>query len=1109
MLRLIIGKAGTGKTTAVMNEICEAVKSCEGGKMLIVPEQYSHEAERELCRVCGDSLSLYAEVFSFTGLARRIMTRQGGGAAPYLDKGGRLLCMVLALKSIGSRLRLYGAAARKAELQAMLLSQIDELKTACITPDMLSKAAVKCGGTLGDKLEDLALISEAYSAVAANGHADPADRLSVLARQIEQSDIGPDSAVYVDGFIDFTGQEQEVLLSLLKKGAKLTVCLTVDDLSGNNEIYELSRIAGRYLIDSAKELGQEVEVLCLDSSRDKALRFFADNMFSYSETSYGEKTEALELYCVGSISEECELAASKALELVRTRGCRWRDIAIAVRGFDDYRATLESVFRHYEVPLYVSRRSEMLSKPLPAMISGLYEIIGGGWDVDDVISYMRTGLSGLEQDECDRLENYIFKWQLKASAWKRRGAWKQHPEGYGAEYTEETEEKLREINELRRKLSKPIMSFEKKTEDADTAEQQAKALSEFFEELGLPELLEKRSEELCQAGRETLADEYAQLWKIIVSALEQCCAVLGESECDRDSFGRLFTLMLSKYDVGTIPVSLDSVSAGDFDRMRRRNIKYLIVLGASDNRLPRASEENGMFSEDERRRLLEMDIDLGGTGDSELWREFSLIYNCLTLPSEKLIISYSLTDAEGAEQRPAFVMNRAGAIFGIEPKRGDMADIRMSAAAPAMTLAAAAMRGGRGRAQAAADYLMKEKPERYASLLAAAEMNRGRLSPAAVEALYGKKLRLSASRIDKFASCRFAYFCQYGLRAKPYEPAGFAPPEIGTFMHFVLEGTAREVKARGGFGKVTNEELGRISDRLVEEYVSSELNGFQEKSQRFIYLFKRLCKDVHQIVLDMAQELRRSDFEPIDFELDFSKAQELPPVELGEGEGALTLSGIADRVDGWYHDGKLYLRVVDYKTGKKKFSLSDVCNGMGLQMLLYLFALEESGSRRYGAETVPAGVMYVPARNEMLSMPHDPNETEESKKRGEEIRRSGLVLDNKALIEAWERGEGKQYIPVKFNKDNMPTDGVASLERMGLLSRHIKEKLTQMASELRRGSIAADPFYRSQHENACLNCDYYDACHFSDGQNGEKCRYMPKMSSEKVWSIIEGGGEHE
>lgn len=1107
MLRLIIGRAGTGKTSAVMDEIAHAAARGEGKRLLIVPEQYSHEAERELCRRCGDRLSLYAEVFSFTGLARRVASRVGGGAVKYLDGGGRLLCMALALRDIAPRLRVYFAAARRAELQNMLLSALDELKAACISADMLTEAAARWDDSLGDKLRDLALIIESYDAVAANGHADPSDRLTVLAGQIAEGGIGPDTYIYVDGFIDFTRQEQEVLRAMLRAGAQLTVCLTLDTLYGDNEIFELSRRAARSLLSFAQEQGVRAELQPLDAPSEKnaALSFFADHMFSYRADPFpGDASGSIELWRADSMSAECELAAARVLSLVRG-GCRFRDIAVIARGFEDYRAMLESVFRHYGVPLYTARKSDLLSKPLPSMISSAYEIVLNGWEVDDVISYMRSGLAGLDSAECDALAGYLFKWQLRAAAWRKTEPWRQHPDGYGRPFDERSLARLETVNTLRFRLSAPLLAFARRTSEAATAAEHARALAALLDDLKLSVTLADRAASLAAIGREALAAEYTQLWAVVVSALEQCAAILGDSPMDAQEFSRLFTLMLSKYDVGSIPVSLDRVTAGDFDRNRRRQIRHLIVLGAADQRLPYAGESAGVFSGEDRRRLSEASLELGSGEEAELWREFSLIYNCLTLPSDSLLLSCPLSSADGEEQRPAFVFNRAKALFGLPVQIADLASLRMAAPDPALSLAAQALRRPDGRSLAAAEYFRAAEPERFAALERAARMTRGRLSPVAIERLYGKRLRLSASRIEKFASCRFAYFCQYGLRARPNKPALFEPPEIGSFMHFVLEHTARRVKESGGFRAVGDDALRTITDAAVRQYISEELDDFREKSPRFVYLFKRLCADVHRVVADMAQELRLSDFEPLDFELDFSEAQLTRPIALGGDGGSLTLTGVADRVDGWLHDGKLYLRVVDYKTGRKKFSLSDVWYGMNLQMLLYLFALSDGGEQRYGAQIVPAGVMYVPARASLLSAPGSLSAEQAESERLEELRRSGLVLDDPALIEAWEHGEDKRYIPLRVSRGKVNVETVASAERLGLLQRHIQKELTEMAGQLRSGSISADPYYRSQQENACLNCDYYDACHFSDGRDGERSRYMPKLSAEKIWNLMEEG----
>lgn len=1103
MLRLLVGKARTGKTATMIKEIAAAVEAEQGGRIVIVPEQYSHEAERELCAACGDRLSLFAEVFSFTGLARRVMTICGGGAAKYIDKGGRLLCMALAAERVRPNLRVYGSSCRKAETQEMLLSALDELKTACITPDMLITAAAQIGGSLGDKLNDMALISEGYDAAVSNSAADPMDRLTAVTGSIYDAQIGAGKKIYVDGFIDFTRQEQQMLEALLLTGAELTVCMTIDSLDGANEVYELSRRACRKLIAAAKERGVEYMIETADKRQTGALGYFADNMFNYGAEAYPDPAP-ITLRTAEGIGAECEFAAARALELVRERGCRWRDIAVAARGFEDYREALENAFRLYGVPLYTARRSEIMAKPLTALISGAYEIVQNGWEPDELISYMGTGLTGLSLDECDELSNYIFMWQLRGGAWLRESDWRQHPDGYGGDYDEQTEERLQRINALRRRIAAPLIGLQRRSAQAETAHEQAVALAQFLEELELPQRLTERAQELEQSGREALSQEYRQLWGVIVTALEQSAAILGDVEMNGAEYAKLFMLSLSKYDVGTIPVSLDRVSAGDFDRMRRRSIKHLIVLGCSDERLPMTQENAGVFSDDERERLAGEGIELGA-GAGELWREFSLIYNCLSLPSEGLDLCMSQAGTDGDALRPASVYNRAAEMFGLIPQPVDIDDCRLSAPAPAISLAANAFHGGSGAAAAAAEYFRRENSERYSRLAAAAEMNRGRLSPAAVEALYGAKPRMSASRIDKFSSCRFSYFCQYGLKAKPYKPATFTPPEIGTFIHYVMEHSVRRVRELGGFKRVDDTALDTICQSVIDKYIHEEMFDFGEKSQRFVYLFKRICADAKQIVADTAVELRRSDFEPLELELDFSKARDISPMELGGEDGAISLTGVADRVDGWVHDGKLYLRVVDYKTGSKAFSLSDVWYGMGLQMLLYLFTLEENGAEHYGVkEIVPAGVMYTPARKVIVSMDGEPDEEDVQKERDKSLRRSGLMLDDEALMEAWATGKDKRYIPVRFSRAGVVApDSVASLERMGRLSRHIKDCLGQMARQIHGGSIAADPFYSSQKETACLRCDYYEACYFSDGENGEHYRILPNLPDKQVWELLE------
>lgn len=1102
MLRLITGRAGAGKTAMIMDEIKNSTISGQTGRYLLVPEQYSHEAERELAKVAGPRLPLCAEVLSFTGLARKVEAELGGGGRKPMDAGGRLLCMALALDAVYTRLKVYPGARRSPELQAELLKAVDELSAAGVSETELMETSERAGGALGQKLADLALIMGAFRAAVGPERTDPSDRLARLLERLPESGFGRSGHIYIDGFTDFTGVEMKLLSELLGRGADMTVCLTVDSIEEGSEVFELSRRTAGRLIREARDRGVEVELETLESRLESPAGILAENMLSYSVGNFDPENRIF-LYTADSVTGECEFAAARAIELAKS-GCRWRDIAIAVRSFEDYRASLEAAFRYYDAPLFTARQTDISQKPLPALVASAYEIICGGWEQADVFAYLRTGLAGLSVDECDELENYCFTWNIRGGNWLSGRDWHMHPDGYSGRYDEAAEERLRRINLLRLRVSEPLMQLDRACREANTASEQAEALAELFETLGLAERLAERADELERSGRLQAAEEYARLWDAAVSALEQCSQILGETQLDTSAFSRLYLLTLSQYAVGVIPVSLDMVSAGDMDRMRRRHIKHLIVLGASDERLPGPAQDGGVFNTDERRALSELGVPVDA-GDAELWREFSLIYNCVSLPSETLTLVSPGYGPDGSAQRPSFVVNRAAALFGLEIVRADDRLCRLRARRPALELAAsgAAGRGGTP-AKLAWNYFEKTEPEKLERLKNAAKLPPRLLSENSARALYGDELRLSPSRIEKFANCRFSYFLNYGLKAKPRQPARFKAPEAGSFIHYVLQHVAEDTRDSGGFENAAEDRLDELTDEYAMRYLNEELGGLDGKSARFSYLFGRLAESVRKIVQDMDDELRQSRFKPLDFELDFSRPGLSPTAEL-PGGGSVRLSGIADRVDGWIHDGRLYLRVVDYKTGRKSFSLSDVMYGLNMQMLLYLFSLEKSGRKLYGFEPIPAGVLYVPARDVLLSEDGDLTDEEIDSRRREKLRRSGLVLNDPEVLRAMENSEEPVRIPVKWKDGSPAGDSLATAEQMGALGRRVEATLKLLASELRSGSILADPCYKSAQENACLWCEYAEACRFTDGEGGDRRRYLPRLSATRVWDMLEGG----
>ena len=386
-----------------------------------------------------------------------------------------------------------------------------------------------------------------------------------------------------------------------------------------------------------------------------------------------------------------------------------------------------------------------------------------------------------------------------------------------------------------------------------------------------------------------------------------------------------------------------------------------------------------------------------------------------------------------------------------------------------------------------------------------ASMGRGRLSPSAVDTLYGRNIRMSASRIDKVRSCHFAYFMQYGLRLKERSPAGLDPAQIGTFLHYVLEHVAQDAMAEGGFAQLAPERLREITKEHIDGYISSTIGPVEEKEARFRYLLRRLRTTVYTVVENVSEELRASDFVPLRFELGFGGDGPLPAITIEEAERRLSVSGKVDRVDGWVKGDKLYLRVVDYKTGRKSFDLTDIRHGLNIQMLLYLFALEREGPALFGEKVVPAGVLYLPARDVLVTQRRGVTREALRSALDKELRRSGMVLGEPEVLQAMEHSalESPRFLPLTLGRDGSITKGIATAEELGKLSRYVDSILAEIARDLRAGVIAADPWARSEQESACTYCEFASACHFMDEDAEDCAKPLRPVTPAEFWDHVE------
>ena len=630
------------------------------------------------------------------------------------------------------------------------------------------------------------------------------------------------------------------------------------------------------------------------------------------------------------------------------------------------------------------------------------------------------------------------------------------------------------------------------------ARDKARTLYEFAAAAGVPDALREKADERLSAGQVQLAEEYAQLWQIFCGVLDQFVEILADTELDGEEFARLLRLVLTQYSVGTIPATLDQVKVSEITRNDRHRVRVLFLLGANDHLLPQIDKDGGVLDSDDRQALAQRDIPLSDATFDALDNELQNIYACLAQPTEHLHISWPVTDVTGAELRPSFVVERVARLF---PRT----KIRREDGAYRLTLPAAALCAAGDDPQL---WRYFAQSPRYAAALSAMErarhMERGSLSPEAVRSLYGHSIAMSASRIDRVKSCHFGYFMEYGLRARERKKAGFEAPEVGTFLHYLLENVNREVKEQGGYGQVDDEALRHMVKRYVERYAATQIQEYQNKSARFRYLFSRLRETAYTIIISIAKEMRQSDFQPVEFELSFGgRDGHLPAITVREGGASLSVSGKVDRVDGWLHDGKLYLRVVDYKTGKKSFDLTDIRYGLGIQMLLYLFTLEREGQAYFGYPIVPCGVLYQPARSVILRQ--DRNISDEKLKAAleSELRRTGLVLGEPEVLRAMEHSalETPCYLPISVKKDGTLSGDIATAAQLGHLGRYVDRLLHQIAGEIAHGNIDADPYARGPQDSACTYCAFASACYFDESR--DKRRQLHKTDSGEFWGMLE------
>lgn len=1101
MLRFILGCAGVGKTAALIERVADTVRHGKRA-VLLVPEQYSFEAERLVYRRLGPKEALGVEVLSFTRLCNSVFRRFGGLAQVAVSEAGKYMLMSVALGELKDMLSVYRKSAANTAFVQTMVRACAEFKSAGVDPEKLEEIASRCDNeALREKLAELGTVYAAYQALLARGYTDPDDELLRVCELLRENNFFAGYEVFVDGFTTFMAAEFMLLGHVVRQANEATFAFTADSHHDEQKgvgIFSPAKGAVARLMRYAREAGVPVEtpVVLPEPLRYRSgmLRHIARYFPESATLPYEEAFDGSIRFCeVQDPYAEMEYAAAEIRRLVCDEGYRYREIAVVARDIAPYLRAAEAMFARYGIPYFCDTREEAENHPLISGLLAALEAARGNFDAGDVLEFAKSPVNRHAPELVAQLENYCYSWGVRGALWTQ--PFQNNPRGLAEGLTEADTVLLAELNALRERLIGPLQAL-KEALRAPDGKSFAQALYDLLESVGAGENLTAFAQSMPQGDRESFLDMSAQLWDALIEVLDVFGAVLGGARMQAQSVCDLFRLAVATLDAGQVPQTLDEVLFGGADRIRPGEVRAVFVVGLNEGVFPPLPAQGGVFSESERRELAELGAELARPVLEQAVLERYFGYFAFTLPSERLYALWARADTLGNERQPSIFARRLRELFpAIVPAEGDD-HLLIGGDSSAFAHLAAHIGEDTPQTTALLSYFSgPQARETLTRMEAAMTRPPHRIyDRAASRALFGGSVRLTPSRVERYYRCPFSYFAAEGLVLRKRRKVEFTPLESGSVIHNVLQVM---VQRHGGKGLalLSREQLQREVRAVIEDYIAQRVENLESLPRRFKYLFTRLTGMLARLLAHIGQEFAQSAFEPVAFELPINHKDGVKPLRLETPDGVpVSVEGFVDRVDLMKRAGKRYIRVVDYKSGGKDFALGDVLYGLNMQMLLYLFTLAENGTGEL-AGAVPAGVLYMPAGEKFTpaARGEEPDHTRQ-------WRMNGLLLEDDEALRGMEQELAGVFIPVKAGKggDLDARSSLASYEEMGQLAHKVRAMVVKMADALAQGGIESYPVQSGDY-NTCENCDYRAVCGF---EAGDAVKSVEKLDRAKFFAEL-------
>lgn len=1135
-LRFIYGRAGTGKSYRCIEEICNKAKeNVDHPLVLLVPEQISFRAEKALIQKIRATGINNIHVLSFKRLAFTVFNEVGGITRRHMDTTGKAMVLSKVINEVREELTVFGQVSKQRGFIDTIGNVITEFKRHNITLEVLGdiKEKIKDNPLLNDKIADVSLIYTGFQSKLNSGYFDPEDDLTILYEKIDESKFLKGAELWIDEFSGFTPQQYNIIGKLLKncKNINITLPYSGDEVESDGDVTnafysiyvtenKIRKIAQDYGYYPNNNVYLKINHRFKNSEE---LSFLEKNYFNVGVKSYEAPCRDIKIFKAQNSYSEVEYIAGDILKLVREEGLRFNDIAVITRDLSSYEDITKVIFKEYEIPYFLDKKRDISGNPLVIYITSLLEIFIKNWNDIAVLRYIKTTFNELSLDEIDLLENYVLQYGIKhKKRWIDESYWKEN-------------EKYPDIIGIRNKVIEPLIELSDSLKGKRTIKDTCTNLYNYLIKCNIHEKIEGYIEVFKEEKNLNLADEYSSIWNLIMDLLDQLVEVLGEEVVTLEEFNNVFSMGIAQQEMGLIPPSLDQVIIGTVERIRTQEIKALYILGVNDGVFPKMSNDEGIFNDSDRVTFAESGISVADNTLQQAFAEQFLIYNTITLPQNHLCISYPIADMDGRAKRYSVIIPRFKAIYKnlkeesniVKNANGTFQMKEVLAKVPTFNKLIEEMR--KHIEGEAIHPIWKEVYKYFLSNEEYTETTKKVISGFAynnaVEQIKSEKIRklygnsFSVSKIERYAHCPFAFFVQYGLKAKERKVYSFAPPDLGNFLHKGLEKFSEIVeKENETWGYLEDSFCSDAIDQVIEYLLSMEENSILISSKRHEYVTKRLKRVLLRMVLVINEQMNRGNFKPLGYEISFGSRPEdnYPPIEITLSSGEkLTLEGKIDRVDKAEIQGENYYRVIDYKSGKTELNLNEVYEGLQIQLLTYLDAILTLEKTLNMQDTNPAAMLYLSIDDPLVEEKKSLTEEELKEEILKSMKMRGLVIKDVNVVKEMdskiEGGGTSSIIPasLKKSKDNegdaeFSERGTSAISYKGFeaLRDHMKENIVKICEDMLSGIIDIEPC-KTGENSQCDYCQYKSICQFDSSLGINKYK-VPKAKSKKdVLSIIE------